>query len=335
MSKGINGFVGKLAVHDLGVVILCNILDGHAEGLYDVGFVRELMDWWAGLYVWRIKTGGRPNTKPEECELILGSLNLLLFQPQPPSFRPGRKRPDFLLRISKSLTIDTMDLKYLHVLKSVFVFDIFFTPTATKRVSASGSMALHREPGIKRKISKAKLDSTDFNLGQVLGRDGEVVFLTLAEGLKKIIGKPNMASMARDVLGLAHHEEGVELVALGFHCPSVGQSNHARPTFADAGGHRRFKAVADNAVNKADKTWGFAVDLERFEQALAELDGLPERVARPIAFKDMENIDLYFLGKVAGTRGVAGKSGDDSGFERRLRGARSEADIKLAIQGIL
>ncbi|MHB8166198.1 MAG: hypothetical protein ACYDDT_05420, partial [Sulfuricella sp.] len=93
MSKGINGFVGKLAVHDLGVVILCNILDGHAEGLYDVDFVRELMDWWASLYVWRIKTSGRPNTKPEECELILGSLNLLLFQPQPPSFRPGRKRP--------------------------------------------------------------------------------------------------------------------------------------------------------------------------------------------------------------------------------------------------
>ncbi len=334
MNKGVKGFVAKLSSHDRGIIILCNMLDGYEDGLYGKEFIRVLLDWWAALYVWRIKSEGLPTAKELEAERLLGTLNMLLFQPWPVGFRAGLARPDFRLACIANAPATDCDIQYLNVQLQQTVFDFFLKPDALSRVVAKGGMPLHREPGFRRKISKVDLAATDFKDRQLLGREREVVFVTPAEGLKKIMSKPKMASMARDVLGLIHQKDSMDLVALSFACPAIEPSKSARPSFADAGGHRRFKALASQASNKADRSWGYTVDLDLFHKSAADIDGLRERVTFPFAFDDMKDICLYGLGTVDGTRGQSANDSDVA-FATRLRGKRSAANVKSAIWKLL
>ena len=92
-------FPDRLLVYPEVRIILCNILDGLDEDLFTHLFVQELIDWWRGLFLWRLNLNyaGKKVTGKVEKEGLMSSLKELLFQKQPVGYRDGRVKPSFPL----------------------------------------------------------------------------------------------------------------------------------------------------------------------------------------------------------------------------------------------
>lgn len=336
MAKPIEKFIEKLLSHPKTVIVLCNILNGHRLGLFGVNFVQELIDWWAALYVWQIKTkraAGIP--LDDECTMLLGSLDRLIFEASPAGFRTSIVKPDFLLKCAYRPINTTKPISYLHTLNAEFVFRDLLRKEIRDKLASTGFITYPPDPG-RYRIKHVKLSSNDFDSRKYkLGRDGYVIFITPADGIKKIMKKTKAADSVRDSLGLIEKHVGVDLVAIEFTCSTMNDNNHARPTIGDAGSYRRFKTLADNVINQKETTWGFTADLEKFAATQSDIDGMPERVSLPIPFSQLENIKLVNLGKVTDPRGNLIKVDDDSSFQDKLLASRNLNKINLEILKLL
>lgn len=92
----------------------------------------------------------------------------------------------------------------------------------------------------------------------------------------------------------------------------------ARPTFADAAGHRRFKTWPDSAAARTDRDWGRTVDLRALDASSPSLDGCPERVTKAVdgGILGSGSFEFELLGTVRSSVG-AGKAAD-AAFAKRL-----------------
>lgn len=333
MSKGIHAFVDTLASAVSGRIVICNIVNAYDEKLIDATFMAELMDWWSALFVWRLKNQGIPAT----VQSLLGTLEMLVFEAIPDTFRAGVDKPEFRLRGPRTTLPKRNRPHYAHVTNAEFFYDVLLTERKRKNLAKLGRLCFHREPGSGGKIRKTTLQPTDFDNGKYrLGRVGGVVFITPMKGLDAIGAKTKPANAARDLLGLIDRGNGYRQLALTFRCPSLDSSQCARPVCADAGKHRRFKAVADTARNKNRRVWGFTADLERFAEGKRCIDGLPEQVALPIAFDRLEAINYLDLGAVDDDRGMMGDHDDDEHFLSHLVGKGRKFDtLKARLLSIL
>lgn len=331
MSKGITAFVKLLSSSPRGRIVICNIIDGLKVDLIDEDFVRDLMDWWSALFNWRRKTETGFFISDDS---IMGTLDLLLSSDQPSGFRTGRSKPNFRLK-SKHIARGEHTTRYAHVINASFFYGELLDGDTRKQLARKGKLVLHREPSHHGKIRRTKLLAKQLNSLYRLGRSGEVVFLTPAEGISNIEQKANAANGARDLLGLVHKNHGEDMIALAFECPSLSAGLLVRPTVADAGSHRRFKTVADHQKNQTNKSWGFAADLEQFAAGKPNLDGLRERVVKPISFSELINIELIPLGKTDGSRGMSKNNDDDFEFSKRLMAGRTIDAINAELLSML
>lgn len=145
------------------------------------------------------------------------------------------------------------------------------------------------------------------------------------------------ADQARDRLGLIHiRTEDGALAVLRIPPAAIKSSRYARPIFADAGSHRRFKARADTVANRSRSTWATTADLERLANSKRSIDGLVERVVEPIQDATIgQRIFVQPLGRVTIERG-GDPSDNDQAFATRLhRQHGGVAEIRVRMKRVL
>ncbi len=158
--------------------------------------------------------------------------------------------------------------------------------------------------------------SVSLRRGKTLGRRTGLLWITQRKEVEPYINFTDAADRVRDRLGLIHYKSRRRLLRLRIRPTMLAGKSVGRPTFADAGSHRRFKAAADKAANRRRQSWGFSADLSLFEGGAKWIDGAPERVVCPLKTEDVESVEIQYLGEVSITRGSA--PNDDEAFAQRL-----------------
>jgi len=181
----------------------------------------------------------------------------------------------------------------------------------------------------------ASVRTAQFNPKGSLGRSvawftRRDVFAQTAAGT----GASDRTQEVRDKLGLIHHEAGTMLAALHFPRAALSGIASARPTFADAARHRRFKTWPDGANARRCHRWGTTVDLQALNADATSVDGWPERVTKEIggAALGEGGFEFELLGSVPAPQGT--RSATDATFATRLAGGRSTADIALQLKAL-
>ena len=178
-----------------------------------------------------------------------------------------------------------------------------------------------------------------FSPTEALGRTRSVVWFTSRRKLAARLGGRtgrNGAQRARDLLGLVHHRPGVVLAALHFPARILESRASARPTFADAADHSRFRAWPDDRRAQSDRNWGRTVDLRALDHAERLADGCPERVTMVIAGDDLPGdgqFEFDLLGVVDEALGTTPEA--DEAYAARLLGGMSVADIRARLKSYL
>jgi hypothetical protein len=115
------------------------------------------------------------------------------------------------------------------------------------------------------------------------------------------------ADFARDHLGLIHRGLGQHLVAMHLPGNAIDLVASARPTFADAGAHRRFLVLSEETPPPFAPAWGQTLNLAHFEAMGNFASGGAERVCTRIHLDDLggQRIPYQYLGRLRETRGVA------------------------------
>ena len=85
-------FVDALAATDLGRIVVCNIVDGHAEGHLMTIDVKQYFEWWMDLCV---------HLELKSIRARLKGMNTLRNGKYPSTFKAGAKQPDFRFRYPK------------------------------------------------------------------------------------------------------------------------------------------------------------------------------------------------------------------------------------------
>jgi hypothetical protein len=185
------------------------------------------------------------------------------------------------------------------------------------------------DPELKRAIDSLNGRDDIFKPNAKLGGGKFPLFWVCSTDTLSIkIAKHLTGDGARDTLGLIHHGIGVALIEIRFPANKLVSVKWARPTYADAGIHSRFRTVNDDKTNPSISGWGCTVDLGRFAAGDPVLDGLPERVVEPLAFdRDLE-AEFSFVGGTTLTRGLTAAKDDDETFAQRVLRRRTVADLR-------
>jgi hypothetical protein len=313
-------------------------MDGLSERLYDKEFVRQFFDWWLALY-----EHDRSALSP--IEKMIGTMEALVFESViPGGFRMGTRKPDFRLICQRQHRLSNKDSELTTIIKG-FILKKIISEKDRQRLASRGIvlpsyewqpwsdraiMALIKLPDADRKIS--------LKVGRTIGGLGRLVWFTRRKDLGKVLlNCTKYADQTRDSLGLAHHKSGEILIALHFSGKALQHVKNGRPTFSDAGEHKRFKTHADKASNRKRRAWGHCVDLSHLLANKHDVDGLPERIAYPINKKALvgsPKISFTPLGKVIDSRGDD-TNDDDSCFANRLLNRRNVSTIRRDILNII
>ena len=178
-----------------------------------------------------------------------------------------------------------------------------------------------------------------FGSGKSIGRSGSVWITGKPILDAKLNGYGQPADRARDVLGLVHRKPPDVLVALYFPWAVMDKVRSARPTFMDAGDHRRFRARAGARHRQRMTAWGHTVDLAKVSAKAKNVDGLPERVCGEIdsgALAPTGRFGFTPLGRVTTKRGhKADTHGNHAAFARRMANGRTNRKLANALLGII
>ena len=314
-------FLKRLMSHSQGRIVACNIVDSLNERLLKVDSVRELLDWWHQLYLWYIQKiyKGRMPKRKEQDELMK-TLDVLLFEQQAPGFRSDEKQPSFLLQCKRKPRVSKSDFEFVNVTTASVLIYHLMEENDRRILAGSGKMTVMGEPTeeeIGAVLAKGE-HQVRLKPGATVGRPNHLLWLTPVDGLKAEFAHIRSADCIRDRLGLIHYDRvGNALVALYLPNTAILAGEHGRPTAADAGSHARFKARADNGVNRRRSAWGYTADLEKFFSGKPTIDGLPERVAEPIPGKRLGIITITPLDYIDKARGATSKD-DHTAFANRL-----------------
>ena len=170
-----------------------------------------------------------------------------------------------------------------------------------------------------------------------LGRRRSVVWFTRREVFAKTsagASANDRTEEVRDKLGLIHHRAGTMLAALHFPRVTLAGIASARPTFADAAHHRRFKTWPDGVGARRRRHWGTTVDLQALDADATSVDGWAERVTKEIdgAALGEGRFEFELLGPVPAPRDTGGAA--DAAFAARLAGGRTTAEVAQELKSL-
>lgn len=301
-----------------GIIVVCNIVDCLDEALLDAPFVRAFLDAAKAAF---------DQEKPNTTKQLVGMLAKVARGELPvAASSTSSVARSFLFgyNMSAAPKYDTYSC-VLDVggIKQYLVSDA--------KVNGAHSFFLSNpdpaDPELKRAIESLNGRDDIFKPNARLGGGYSPLFWVCpTDTLLLSVETHRTGNAARDALGLIHHPTGVALVEIRFSADKLVSVKWARPTFADAGVHSRFRTAADKKPSASG--WGCTVDLGRFATGEPVLDGLPERVAEPLAFdRDLEP-QFAFVGGTTLTRGLVVAIDDDGAFATRLIRGRSVVDLR-------
>ncbi|MGB5064960.1 MAG: hypothetical protein WBQ37_14580 [Candidatus Competibacter sp.] len=318
-------FIDKLLqkpFNPLWIIVICNILDGLNLGLYKNDFVKDAITQWRNNYL--IQKNAHPTIEEDKhLQTALDMLSIFL-----PSSGTGLSKFDARIKCYSPLTKAINS--YAHAMNAFsFILRVLHHDDRDNLI-ADGALGIGKKCFIEDSIPPVRIQP---DAG--IGRKGGVVFLTSFTDVANLLSNTTKADDIRDKVGLIHWEKNNEYVILEIQASELTLLRQGRPTFADAGSHRRFKALANNRSNKTQSNWGFTVDLDNFATQGKILDGVPERICEYIEANYISHIKLYPLHAVqTENRGMTSKD-DDKAYARCLRRKRSINKIKADIKKII
>jgi len=212
-------------------------------------------------------------------------------------------------------------VKY-HVLKNNLLSDSMSTVDGHTFLESNPDPT---DPSLKYVIERLNGRSDIYRGGACLGggRGMPLFWITPSEKLstvRKTTLPENLGDAFRDLIGLIDREEEIPMVEIRFPGSWLSSRMHARPTFLDAGSHRRFKQHADSNHDITFVGWGWTVNLEHFANAKRNnenIDGVPERVVEPIDFNNELGATIKFVGFTKFRRGNT-EQDDDAKYAERV-----------------
>jgi hypothetical protein len=315
-----------------GLIIACNMLSSIDDKLVNEDTVRELLDWWFSLYDSPFVSGGT------DLERVLDAFDKTIFEKQPIGFRTGEKKPDFILRCGfvsrKPVESEVSNITYMLTFFHYIMHEEDQKKLTGYRVPSYPVDA--EDPGIQRVLRQLKScpkekRSCRLRSNGTLGRPGRLLWFSDQHPPRSV---PYAADVARDQLGLVDYKKGELLVAAMIPSECTAKAEGQRPSFMDAALHTRFRVHADTAKKNHRKTWGHTVDLDKLRRNARNVDGLYERVCRPITTHDVEAINFTYLGQLTNNRGEE-KQDDDQAFAQRLLGGVTESAIRARMVKLL
>lgn len=135
-----------------------------------------------------------------------------------------------------------------------------------------------------------------------------------------------LGDTVRDLLGLIHIEENAPLIEICIPSDKLRVRKHARPTFIDAGDHRRFRHMPDKKNSQKKSGWGWTVHLSSFAYGQHFLDGSPERIVETTDFNVSLNVKFESAGITKIARGNT-MIDNDMAFARRISNDTNIPDI--------
>ena len=289
-----------------GETVVCNIVDGIREGLVDRGFAREVLDW----------VGRLAMAEKRASENLVGALDSVRDRDLPAEMEGSRSAPDFRSRGCKVNRKGELDSEISCVVAASRLGQ-WIHPDDVEWLRTQGLIFPMRDGGpmVPEMIEAwrgrpASERQVRFNPGASLGRPGGVLWFTRRDCLTvaQRQGDQDPAQRSRDVLGLVHQGTGIVLAAMHMPARFLQSVRFRRPTFVDAGSHRRFKTWPDGARARQDRAWGFTTDLAKVESEKECVDG---------CCRAGDAIDLgRILGRRRNVRGRAARGGDKRNEQR-------------------
>lgn len=328
-------FVDFLLSHSLGQIVICNILDGHEDGLVQTTTVKNYFEWWIALC---------DDKELETIEATIGAMNSLTPIGYPPELAEKRGRiPQFLfacrVKPKKSSSSDTL----ANVIKFT---DLGYSVDSDDLKDRQIEIPLVRHSDWANRIANRLLALSSEERVVKLKDGGQigaaVLWVTRGSDFDKAVGAAismnNAADRARDVLGLVDHKPDDILIVLQLPWKVMEVMESERPTFMDAGSHRRFQAVARLQKNRRRSAWGCTVDLARLSDKSANADGLPERVRRPVKGNELgpeRTFGFSLLGQVAIDRDTDPPLDGDNAFAQFLMRGRTTETLRKSVLDIV
>ena len=332
-------FVKALVKEDLGRIVVCNVVDGHADGHLMKTDVKQYFEWWIDL----CKHKGLKSITSR-----LAAMNTLQNSKYPNDFKVGVKRPDFRFRCPERRPRKQGKFQELcSTVPGLVLSEVIDDTTRDALKAKSIHLPVNHSNDWADDFVRAMMDIPDslrtgrLGAGKSIGRHSGSVWITGKPILdKKLAGYGQPADRARDVLGLVHRKPPEILVAIHFPWAVTGEVPSARPTFMDAGGHRRFRAQADARHRRRMAAWGHTVDLAKVSAKAKNVDGLPERVCGAIDSGALAPTGGKFgfttLGRVTTKRGHSAEThGNDAAFARRMANGRTNCELANALLRII
>ena len=310
-----------------GQIVVCNILAGVQNGLVDVAWTTEVL-----------ASMGKIGSDADHADptRFLGLLDGL--RTRPPTASPSGL-PDIKLGCTAAPV--PFKVEVTNVLPAWLLGRLMSRDDKRRFVRENLALPRSRTDVLSPRMMEkwqnepAAVRTVRANPAAELGRRDDVVWFTRRSAFKKALAAiPTSlrAQRARDLLGLVHHHEGAMLAAMHFQPPTLSACPSARPTFADAGTHTRFKAWPDDEPARRDRSWGRTVDLSALNAHAASVDGCPERIARSTRGDALTNgatFEFELLGAVQATT----DQGDDE-FASRLSKGRSAAELGTELNAL-
>lgn len=329
-------FVGALVAHDLGRIVVCNVLDGHTEGHLKDDEVKQYFDWWIDLCI---------HQELQSVTQMLAAMGTLHNGKYPQDFKLGAPRPVFLFRCPKRPRKQRKFRELCTAVPALVLREVIDDTTLDALRSKSVHFPANHSSDWTDDFVNNMMSIPDhlrvarFGPGKSIGRNGNI-WVTGKAGLdRKLVGHNELADQTRDVLGLVHRKPPDVLVAFHFPWEVTNKVPTARPTFMDAGDHRRFRVQPDAQHRRRMVAWGHTADLAKASKNARYIDGLPERVCGEIGTEALEpkgKFGFAPLGRVTTERGHgADTHGNDAAFAQRLANGRTNSQLAIALLGII
>lgn len=317
--------IGLLCSEPLGQIVGSNIVDARANNLVDDGMLKAFLENCVLSY-----TEDRVKTTEELVAQFIKTARGLL--PQDPKTRRCfsfmcTKRTRAMATWREFSTVTELGTFKKHLVSDSAVkghASFLTNPDPADPMLAVAIATLNGRPGI-------------YQRGARLGGGKNAMFWIAParklEELRARLTPQDLGDAVRDLLGLVHYEADRVLVEIRFPNEKVTSRRHARPTFADAGEHRRFRTLPDGAEARRRPGWGHTVDLKRLFRGDAVIDGIPERVVAPLEFDDSLNPRFEFAGASRTTRGSTSDD-NDAAFASRILGSRTVANLEAELLAV-
>ena len=309
-----------------GQVVACNIVAGIENGLIDPDWATEVLTWMGTLAI---------HEDYSDPVRFVQALDDLRMHQHPPAASLPFAPPDIRLGgvdAPSAFDVEVSCILPAHMLGKVMSSQdkqrlaregLATYVLSTDRIAAATVDEWRSKPASTRMVR--------FDPASRLGRQHSVIWFTRRDALEDALDSDDERSRAqrtRDLLGLVHHRQGAMLAALHFRPPTLSMCVSARPTFADAGSHARFKTWPDSQAARNQRSWGSTVNLHALGASRASVDGCPERIVKSIdgaVLSSDATFEFELLGAVEASSGHGASA--DADFARRLLNGRTVEEL--------